>query len=218
MDNPQNLRPITLIRFGSTKEKYWLYHGIVMWFVYNCLMLVQIITNRYLKHKWKLSMTLHRTSALAMLVFTALGFYFMFAFLGNKIDIEKHGVIHVVLGFSTMSALVVNIGLGIRAYYHRTNTKSNWNTTAVIRKAKRLHRNVAIYMVASTQVGIVAGLLFRKFNGFGTKVIFWVLLQLTFFFGSLAVCEFIYRREAKKTDPFIKPSCFLTSDEFDERI
>ena len=47
---------------------------------------------------------------------------------------------------------------------------------------------------------------------------FWVTLQFIFFFGSLAVSVFIYRREAKKTDSFIKPSCFLTSDEFDQRI
>jgi hypothetical protein len=132
--NQEDLRTSqNLIRFGSTKEKYWIYHGIVMWFVYNCLMLVQIMTNRYLRHKWKLSMKLHLASALTMMFLSALGFYFMYVYIDNQVKIYQHGAIHVVLGFSTIFSLVVNIGLGIKAYFHRSNPNSNWNTTAVIR-------------------------------------------------------------------------------------
>lgn len=43
----------------------------------------------------------------------------------------------------------------------------------------------------------------------------WIVLELVFFCGSLAVGEYLFRREALKTDPFVKPSAFLTSEEFE---
>jgi cytochrome b involved in lipid metabolism len=84
-------------------------------------------------------MKLHVASAIAMIVLSALGFYFMADYIKIVIDAEHKKIvdfaapIHVVLGFSTMLSLLINTGLGIKAYFHRINPESNWNTTAVIR-------------------------------------------------------------------------------------
>ena len=92
-----------------------------MWFVYNFLMLVQFISHRYMRHKWKLAIKIHVATAFTMMVFSALGFYFMFVYLDNTVLFLEKGIIHVALGFSSLLSLLVNIGLGMKAYFHRTN-------------------------------------------------------------------------------------------------
>lgn len=112
---------------------FWIYHGLIMWFVYNVLMLVQIVSHRFLRHEWKLAIKLHVVTAVTMVFLSALGFYFMFAYLGNEVAVFKWGKIHVILGFSTFATLAITIAFGLCAYSKRVQTESNWQATQLIR-------------------------------------------------------------------------------------
>jgi len=54
--------------------------------------------------------------------------------------------------------------------------------------------------------------------GVDINISFWIILELTFFFGTLGIFEYRYRKEAMRIEPFVKPNNFVTSDEFDALI
>ena len=114
---------------AGNKNKFWIYHGLLMWFSFSALMLVQIFTHRYLRHKWNFAIKIHITSALMMVIFSAFGSYFLFNFLGNKVTFFKYGYIHVILGFFSLCSLLINSYLGLKAFFLRRQLKENWNYT-----------------------------------------------------------------------------------------
>lgn len=70
-----------------------------------------------MRHEWKLASKIHIASAILMVVFSAIGFYFMFSALNyNVVMLEYGGGIHVILGFFSLVSLLVNSYLGLKAF------------------------------------------------------------------------------------------------------
>jgi len=57
-------------------------------------------------------------------------------------------------------------------------------------------------------------LIFKKSNGVQVNIVFWMSLELTFFFGIFGFLEWRHRRIAAQQDPFVQPNTFLTLEEF----
>lgn len=118
-------------------------HGWMMWASWGLLSLIQIGTNRYLKHCWKLNMWIHRLAGTTMLFIT-----FGFGIYGIKrlnweIDSSTP---HAVLGVICLSLVGIIFIAGIVA--RLLLEKKRWATKLLLR-VKMCHRvrNFVVYSI-----------------------------------------------------------------------
>ena len=116
--------------FGG--PEFFQIHGWVMWMGWTLLGLVQIISNRYLKHHWYLNMWLHRITGTLIMVSTIIM---------AAIAVQKKGRLgkdkHLVLGtiFLILTAPVAFLGFAVRS----CNSRLRWKTKRVL-VTKHLHK------------------------------------------------------------------------------
>lgn len=117
-------------------------HGMLMWFAWGVLGLIQLISNRYLKHHWKVSMLLHRSTATIILVVTTVVSVSIF----KKYEWKLRGGVHPLV--ATLVG-IFGIMLFLGGYISRSKLiTSRWNTSQnlLLKKGHSIFGMVVILM------------------------------------------------------------------------
>lgn len=97
-------------------------------------------------------------------------------------------MIHAYLAWSSILTTLCTIALGINAQRNRSSMDNAWNTELVLQR-KRAHRIASYTLIVLTQLAMAFALVFKKSVGVDVDVAFWVILEYTTFFGSIALLE-----------------------------
>ena len=93
---------------------FYLIHGIVLWAVWTFFGLLQVSTNRYLKHKWQVHMLLHRVSGTIVLTTTliyGLVGYFKLMFVKDDVHAPMGLTVTGLIFFLAISGVVARVKL-----------------------------------------------------------------------------------------------------------
>ena len=147
-------------------KNFWIYHAVVMWFVFNVMLLIQFASHRYYRHKWKYSLIIHIVNACLMLCFSAVSVYFIATYLRVHYLLPLFAIksVHMYIGWVNISFIMINAILGVIAYRNRTSGRNDWNTQKVL-KMKKLHRFCTYTLIFTTQLGMLFGMIFKKTHG-----------------------------------------------------
>lgn len=175
-------------------DTFYAYHGIVMWSCWTVVGLLQIYTNRYLKHFWKWRHTLHYVAGtISVLLISASA---LFALSKNDWTIQKAP--HSIAGVITF-ALSVLLGLaGIFSAIVLKYSTSDWDAMKFI-KSKVAHKIFGLGLTIGSQVtqgyGVKSFFTFDRQPEKG-NILLW--LNVVFFFTMLLIGEVIYQLQKKK--------------------
>ena len=171
------------------KDSFYAYHGILMWSCWTIIGLLQIYTNRYLKHFWKWRHTLHYVAGtISVLLISASALFAL-----SKNDWTIQVAPHSIAGVITFG-LSVLLGLGgiFSAIVLKYST-SDWDAMKFI-KGKVVHKIFGLGLTIGSQVtqgyGIKAFFTFDRQPEKG-NILLW--LNVVFFFTMLIIGEVIYQ-------------------------
>ena len=108
-------------------SEMYLIHGIGMWVAWGLLGLMQMVSNRYMKHHWTVAMWLHRISA-GLIWSITVGMSFL-AFDSESWSLKKG--IHPLMGVGILATVTLPILGGLFARSKIQN--SRWNTAGSLK-------------------------------------------------------------------------------------
>jgi hypothetical protein len=115
---------------GPLKRPRATLHGVIMWFAWTVIALMQMGTGRYLKHYWKIRQTLHTALGLTSLVLTIVGFFIILREAHWTLIIKAwHNITGVIFFFL---CILLCLG-GCYALYLRRYANMDWKTKAMLR-------------------------------------------------------------------------------------
>lgn len=154
---------ITIHQDGSITESgvsdVYFIHGILLWVAWGILGLLQLASNRYLKHYWKASMWIHRISGIIIWGTTVA--MAMWVIVEDNWKIKKG--LHPALGLGILIAVSLPALGGILS--RRTSDHSRWNTASFL-KVKLGHKLFGYLILFVSQVALLLGCLsYSEGNG-----------------------------------------------------
>jgi hypothetical protein len=113
------------------RERFPIYtwHGVIMWFAWTLISILQVATNRYLKHKWQLSQKLHTVLGLLAGAFTITAVLLALSASGWVFYFDH---LHNLLGFIFMIVGMLLVLGGLTALLLRSYTNYSWKSNNVI--------------------------------------------------------------------------------------
>ena len=88
---------------------FFLVHGAVLWAIWTTFGLLQVSTNRYLKHKWEMHMWMHRVSGMvvtATTLFYGLYGYFKLRFVKDDVHAPMGLTVVGLISFIALSGVI----------------------------------------------------------------------------------------------------------------
>ena len=174
---------------NGVKDNFYAYHGIVMWSCWTIIGLLQIYTNRYLKHFWRCRHALHSIAGtISVLLVSASA---LFALKKNDWTIQKTP--HTIGGVITFAfTLLIGIG-GISLAIVLKFSTNDWDSMKFI-KGKVFHKVLGLVLTVGSQATVAFGLkAFYKIDGDKEKGNLLMWLNVGFFFTMLLVGELSYQ-------------------------
>src|SRR5437660_626849 len=89
---------------GASSKNYMLIHGWLLWVAWTFFAMLQILSNRYLKHYWYINMWVHRISGLMITTLTIAMVLYMFS---NMSWTLMHQMPHAVNGIIIIICVVL---------------------------------------------------------------------------------------------------------------
>ena len=193
-------------KFMFDKQTWINIHGLTMWFAWSIGGLVQIISNRYFKHKYAWRQFVHTLTGLLMCLTVISGFTIVFGLSGWALmfDFARHNM-HPTFGNATVFfGVAVTIG-GLAAESLRRFGTYDWRSSLVLSVGK-IHKVFGYLLICFSQVTISTGLIYN-FGYLGKTDLGWTLIwcNLIFFWGVLAVFEILHRRTLAQEDSLRAP-------------
>lgn len=132
-------------------------HGVLMWFTWTILALVQLGTSRYMKHYWRYSQMIHNTVgifsgiiSIASLIIILKSVHFQFYW--------AHW--HNILGTAFIGILFSLVLGGIFAITIKRFSNFEWQTKKMLKLAS-IHKYFAYFVIITVQITICTGIMRR---------------------------------------------------------
>jgi Cytochrome b5-like Heme/Steroid binding domain/Eukaryotic cytochrome b561 len=205
----------TPVNSGFSIERATNIHGLLMWASWSLLGLVQIITNRYLRHKFKWSKRIHMISGSLLCASVITGFMFIFkVVLGGEIDLDS---VHTILGnLVVLTGTLVTLG-GFLTQFVLGFSNMQWKTNVAL-LIRGTHSKFAYATLLVSQAAIMTGV-FLHFSFTNPQLArTLVTCNLGAYITVLGLFEACYRLMLSKEDPFRKVDQSMTIAEFEEAV
>ena len=199
---------------GDDHNGKFIAHGYIMWFSWCLISIMQIFTNRYLRHKWKWRQLLHSVLGFISLLLFGTGTLIAFQASGWIFSVSFHAIIGrvaVILGLFLVFA-------GIFTSYIKFKRPMEWNTNKKLCLSK-CHGIFGYLVILLSQLVVAAGLNnYFAYLEEDQKGYILIGLSTAFFILAILVGEIIYQMNMRKDVPFIKSVNKISVMEFERRV
>jgi hypothetical protein len=137
-DNQVFEDPVIAMEKAAKRQRYLLIHGWVMWGCWGLLGFMMVLSNRYLKHRWRLNMLIHSICGTAIFILNLLYGLGAIYYLDWKIAKTIHGIVGSLLAI--ILPVVCLEGMISRILFKRLR----WNS-AILIKIQVSHKVSKIY-------------------------------------------------------------------------
>lgn len=163
-------------------------HGLMMWGSWTILGMVQIITNRYMKHHFKYRQLIHGISGFCMLLLTLLSYIIVFKM--NDWHIVFNYAHAIVANPTVFVGIVVFIGGALAKM--RRDKELPWQTDKILQMVK-IHRGFGYFIIFFSQVTMSLGINCKWIDGGMMGMVYGVALaNLALFFTVLFTFEIFH--------------------------
>lgn len=186
-----------------------------MWFSWTLLGLLQISSNRYLKHKFSWRQTMHTFSGIFLCLTVASSFTIILDFATNWVLYLNS--LHTILGFTVVIICAcVTIG-GLSAEYIRRSDTMEWKTNLIL-TMKKFHRYFGYFVLFLSQCAVSTGI-YKNYK-FTDKSFGWTLIccNLIFYVTVLIILEFRHRKILQSEESFNKVQENMSVHDFEDAV
>ena len=198
------------------RNPQYITHGVFMWTVWVLIALLQIYTNRYWRHYWKWTRTVH-----AVLGFFAAALVITSGFIALKTGgwiINSTSSLHSKLGFAMfILGLLLMLG-GIIASIIRQKVNMPWKTNKALFVGK-VHKWFGRFIILFSQFVVMTGV-YNFYDFHDKKTMGYALAGVSsgIFFLFLIIGEIIYQCQLYKMVPFAEPAGSMGPQELQQAL
>lgn len=127
---------------GGTMPPDIKWHAWLMWFCWSIVAMLEIVSNRYLKHLYYAHQWIHSIVGYLSVIASSIGVYEAWKFTGHKIVKQ----LHPLCGVITYILFLLVVALGMIAMLMRKFVRKDWETDKLIVWA-RIHKTVAWVLI-----------------------------------------------------------------------
>ena len=187
----------------------------MMWFSWTLLGLLQVISNRYLKHKFSWRQKLHTFSGVFLCLTVASSFTIILDYAADWVLYLNS--VHTILGFTVIIMCgCVTIG-GITAERMRQSESMEWKTHLIL-TVRKVHGLFGYSLLLLSQCAVSTGIYKNyKFTDKSLGVTL-ICCNLVFYVGVLIAFEFRHRKILSSKDPFNKVQESMSIHDFESAV